>query len=369
MSTVTFFAPTLLRDIPQIASAQVQINEQLNWGAYAINATTAWSESTGSGVKIAVLDSGVGPINDVKVKEGYNCVNGNTDTTDQLGHGTMITSIIAATHSNSLGIWGIAPNAEIYPVKVMDDSGHIELKWAIAGVRWAINNHMQIISISWYISDNSNNDLKRVLDEAYYDNGILIVAAAGNNGKETLRVECPAAYDTTIAVAAVKQNLQRLETSAVGQEIELAAPGENIFAISPSNTIWSGSGTSFAVPYITGTAALIWEKNNTLTNKQVRDILCQTATDKSTPGRDTIYGYGIVNATAAIQMITGSNNNTPNNNTPNSFTDPPDPPTLNMNSYIINIIISIVIISVVSITIFSVTRYNKNKNAHIRDIK
>jgi subtilisin family serine protease len=133
MSTITFLAPTILGDMQQTVLAQVQMPDPtLNWGAYMINAPTAWLESTGSGVKIAVLDSGIGPINDVKVKEGYNCVDDNTDTTDRHGHGTMVASILAATHHNSLGIWGIAPDAEIYPVKVVDDKGNIKLDWAIA---------------------------------------------------------------------------------------------------------------------------------------------------------------------------------------------------------------------------------------------
>jgi subtilisin family serine protease len=378
-----------------MASAQTQMPDPtLNWGAYAINAITAWPESTGSGVKIAILDSGIGPINYVKVKEGYNCVNGNTDTTDRWGHGTMVASILAASHSNSLGIWGIAPDVEIYPVKVMDDTGAVNVDWAIAGVRWAIEKPVQIISISWYVSDNRFGELERILNEAYYDHGILIVAAAGNNG--AYGVECPARYDSTIAVAAVTQNLQKLLMSAIGPAVELAAPGENITGILPGNVLGSGTGTSFAVPYVTGTAALIWEKNSSLTNKQVRDILCTTATNKNTPDRDTLYGYGVINATAAIQVATGNlinkpnptNNPTPNptnnnnnNNNPNptnnnptnspnpngNVTDHPSSPPSNTNSYITSAIISIVVISVVTIIIFSVTYYVKkykfvNKN-------
>ena len=387
-----FLVPMSLK-IRQTASAQDQMpNSTLNWGAYAINAITAWSESTGSGVKIAVLDSGIGPINDVKVKEGYNCVNDNTDTTDRWGHGTMVASILAATHSSSLGIWGIAPDVEIYPVKVMDDTGTVKVDWAIAGVRWAIEKQVQIISISWYVPDNRFGDLQRILNEAYYDKGILIVAAAGNNGANG--VECPARYDSTIAVAAITQNSQKLGMSAIGPEIELAAPGENIAGILPNNIIGSGNGTSFAVPYVTGTAALIWEKNSTLTNKQVRDILQTTATNKNTPDRDTLYGYGVINATAAIQTISGNlinnpsptstpnpnptnaNNNpnptnTPNptTNTPNpttnmpsgNVTDPQNSPTSNTDPYITNVIISIVVISIVIIIIFSVTYYTKKK--------
>ena len=311
-TTTTTMTTTMLNSMYHAVSAQVQLlpNSTLNWGAYIINATAVWPESTGAGVKIAVLDSGVSPISGVKINEGYNYVNDNTNTTDSRGHGTMIASIIAAPHSTQNGVWGIAPDVEIYPVKVIDDTGAVKLEWAIKGVEWAIANHMQIISISWCVADNSNKELKQILDKAYYEEGILIVAAAGNNGY-TSGVECPAIYDPAIAVAAVNQNAQRTSFSAIGQKNELAAPGENVYGISPNNTLLRGNGTSFAVPYVVGTAALIWEKNRALTNNQVRDILCNTATDKSTPGRDTLYGYGIINATKAIQTVSNSNPPTP----------------------------------------------------------
>jgi len=409
MSMTTFLVPTrMLSDIQQTVSAQVQLpppDSTINWGAYMINATTAWPESTGVGVKIAVLDSGIGPISGVKIKEGYNCVDDNTDTTDRYSHGTRIASIIAASHSAQNIVWGIAPDAEIYPVKVIDDSGVVELEWAIKGVKWAIANHMQIISISWYVTDNRNNDLKQILDEAYYNHSILIVAAAGNNGREGSNVLCPAVYESVIAVAAVNQTGYRTATSAIGQKIELAAPGENIGTIAPNDVPIRGNGTSFAVPYVVGTAALIWEKNHTLTNYQVRDILCNTATDRSTPGRDTLYGYGIINATKAIQTV--SNNNSPppppttpepetketqsqtqskttttkqkqtvdpqespttepnlNNNNTNDVISPSDPSFIsNTNANIINVIIGVSVSSIITSIIFSIIRFNKIKKA------
>jgi subtilisin family serine protease len=200
------------------------------------------------------------------------------------------------------------------------------------------------------------------------------VAAAGNNGKQEIRVECPAIYDSPIAVAAVKQNSDRLETSAMGRANELSAPGENVFGISPNKTIVYGNGTSFAVPYVVGTAALIWEKNRTLTNAQLRDVICHTATDKGTPGRNTLYGWGIVNATAAIQAVSDNINTTNPTNPPNpttnptnppnpteSGTNPPNQPTPNTNSYITIAIIGISGILITTTVIFSVTRYYKNK--------
>jgi subtilisin family serine protease len=304
-------------------STQSQMEDQVNWAVKQINAVAAWTQSTGAGVKIAVLDTGIGPISDVKVYGGYNFVDNNQDTTDHNGHGTMIASIIAATHTNSLtGLKGVAPNAQIYAVKVIDDHGKINLEHAISGVQWAIDNNMQIISISWCVNDK-NNALKQVL-EAAYSKGILIIAAAGNVGEIQAGVGCPADYSSTIAVSAIKEDTRQLEQACSGIEIELTAPGGNIYAIAPDNKTHQGSGTSYAAAYVTGTAALIWAKNPSLTNVQVRNILGQTATDlqpNDGSKRDIYFGYGLINATAAIQATpnnphTNITNSTNNNNTP-----------------------------------------------------
>jgi len=274
-----------------------------NWALNQINAPAAWSESTGKGVKIAILDSGVGPIDDVKVYGGYNFVDDNEDTTDRYGHGTMVASIIGATHTNSkTGLKGVAPDAEIYAVKIIDDQGNMNLDRAIAGVRWAIDNDMQIISMSWCINDR-NYALRQILAEAY-TKGILLVAAAGNTGQIANGVGCPADYDVTIAVSAVKENKFKYELSCTGSQIELTGPGENVGVIWRDNNLYTSTGTSFAAPYIAGTAALVWAKNPALTNTEVRDILCRTATDLQPYDgldRDIFFGYGLVNAAAAVK--------------------------------------------------------------------
>ena len=274
-----------------------------NWALNQINAPTAWSESTGTGIKIAILDSGVGPIDDVKVSGGYNFVDYNEDTTDRYGHGTMVASIIAATHTNSkTGLKGVAPDAEIYAVKIIDDQGNMNLDRAIKGVQWAIDNDIQIISISWCIDDR-NHALKQILDLAY-SKDILLIAAAGNYGEIRTGVGCPADYDATIAVSAVKENKLRLEQACAGSQIELTGPGENVRVIWRDNKLYTCTGTSFATAYVTGTFALVWAKNSTLTNTEVRAILCQTATDLQPADgvdRDIYFGYGLVNAAVAVQ--------------------------------------------------------------------
>jgi subtilisin family serine protease len=411
----SFFVPASLRGIHVVSAEEVQTVfwDNINWAVRQINATmSVWSESTGSSVKVAVLDTGVSSIDDVKVYGGYNFVDDNMDVTDRYGHGTMIASMIAATHSNSSsGLLGVAPDVEIYAVKILDDKGGITLEHAIAGVQWAIDNDMQIISMSWCINDK-NNALKQILDVAY-SKGILLVAAAGNTGDVAFGVGCPANYESTIAVSAIKEDTRKFEQACTGPEIELTGPGDDVWGIGPDNRVCRNTGTSFAVAYVTGTAALVWAKNTTLTNTQVRNILCQTATDMQLNDgldRDIFFGYGLVNATAAIQAATPNSNQqqpqtppteqpqtqnppttqtqstkqqqpqqqtppppvetitdpdkkTSTNSNNNDFTNPPDTNIIpNTNNHITNAIIGIVGISITIGIIFSInTLHQKQK--------
>lgn len=303
-----------LKDNPKIA--YIEENSKLKTCAYTtrwatdhINATHAWSQSTGQGVKIAVLDTGVGPVNDITVYGGYNFIDNNSNYTDNVGHGTMVAGIIAASHSSPLGVAGVAPSAEIYSVKILDNSFDGEVSYAISGVQWAVNNGMQIISMSWTINDE-NYALGQAL-QAAYNQGILLVAAAGNAGNQQTGVGCPASYAPVIAVSAIDQNNVRLGDSGDGPEIELAAPGESIYSVGRDNSLWVGSGTSYAAAFVSGTAALVWARNPSLTNVQVRQILDETAVDLQPADgleRDIFYGYGLVNASAAVSATPKNSN-------------------------------------------------------------
>lgn len=303
-----------LKDNPKIA--YIEENSKLKTCAYTtrwatdhINATHAWSQSTGQGVKIAVLDTGVGPVNDITVYGGYNFIDNNSNYADNVGHGTMVAGIIAASHSSPLGVAGVAPSAEIYSVKILDNSFDGEVSYAISGVQWAVNNGMQIISMSWTINDE-NYALGQAL-QAAYDQGILLVAAAGNAGNQQTGVGCPASYAPVIAVSAIDQNNVRLGDSGDGPEIELAAPGESIYSVGRDNSLWVGSGTSYAAAFVSGTAALVWARNPSLTNVQVRQILDETAVDLQPADgleRDIFYGYGLVNASAAVSATPKNSN-------------------------------------------------------------
>lgn len=284
---------------PEIAyidwNGKIEVSGQTTyWGIDRINAPQAWSQSTGDGVKIAILDTGVGPHQNLKVYGGYNFVNNSTDWNDGHGHGTMVAGIIAAS-STSTSLSGVAPNAQIYSVKILDNNGEGTVSRAIQGIEWAVSNNMQIISMSWSI--NAAPALHEAIQQAY-NSGILLVAAAGNTYH--MEVTCPAYYAEVIAVSATNKDNILTEFSSVGKEIELAAPGELIYSTYLNNGFGVGNGTSMAAAFVTGTAALVWAKNPELTNVEVRSILQNTALDLDEAGRDIYYGYGLVDAYAAL---------------------------------------------------------------------
>ena len=279
----------------------IQTNDKLEvsgqilpWGVDRVGAPQVWAQSTGEGVKVAILDTGVGPHDDLTVYGGWNFVSNNDDIRDDEGHGTMMAGIIAAA-SNDIDVVGVAPNAQIYSVKILNNKGSGTVSQAVSGVQWAIDNGMQIISMSWTLNDK-NYALRNALQVAY-SRGILLVAASGNDGTS---VESPAFYTEVIAVSAIDQNNVLSSFSCVGPKNELTAPGEMIYSTYLNNGLGVGNGTSMAAAFVSGAAALIWAKNPSLTNIQVRHVLDDTAVDLYTSGRDIYYGFGLVNASAAV---------------------------------------------------------------------
>ncbi|KWX69528.1 hypothetical protein AMQ84_31650 [Paenibacillus riograndensis] len=274
------------------------VTETVPYGIQNIHAIEAQQEGyTGKGVKIAVLDSGYSLHSDVKVKSGYSFITNSENYDDDFGHGTHVAGIIAAS-MNGEGVVGVAPMADIYAIKVLDQGGRGSYFTLIEGIDWAIKHKMDIINIS-FGGENPSQILEEKLQEAY-DAGILIVAAAGNDGymgDDTILY--PARYSTAIAVGAIDSGNKRAFFSAKGPDLDLVAPGVKVLSTLPSNQYGMKSGTSMAAPHVTGVAALILEKNKKLSPGEVADILESTAKPL---GVVPEYGHGIVQAKEAVDQ-------------------------------------------------------------------
>jgi len=211
--------------------------EVLPWGVDRIDAELAWATSTGASVSVAIIDTGIdkdhpdladnikGGVNFVKIRGKIIADQWDDDN----GHGTHCAGIVAAV-DNDIGVIGVAPQAWLYGVKVLDRRGSGYVSDIILGIEWSIENEMQVISMSL----GTSSDVQSLHDavDAAYTAGIVVVAAAGNSGDTDPDndVIYPARYASVIAVAATDNTDTRASWSSDGPEVELAAPGVDIFS-------------------------------------------------------------------------------------------------------------------------------------------
>lgn len=284
----------------------VEVNSQVtSYSHEKINLNSKYPTNLkGKGIKIAVIDTGVAQHPDLVIKSGTctldksKCSNSYTDDN---GHGTHVAGIIAA-QDNSIGVIGVAPEAEIYAIKSLDSKGEGTTSSILAGIDWAITQNVDIINLSLSTSFEDVG-MKEIIDKAY-QKGILVIAAAGNEGTSdgsADSVQYPARFENVIAVSAVDVNNQRLKTSSTGNDVEIAAPGELILSTIPNGYKYM-SGTSMAAPHVTGLAALYMEKFPTLSNVEIRKLLQQNAEDLGEVGRDPLYGYGLAQVDTLNEM-------------------------------------------------------------------
>ena len=269
--------------------------QQTPWGVTRIDALA--SGSTGTDVRIAVIDSGIGPNADVLVAGGYDFVNNDAEPLDDNGHGTHVAGTIAALN-NSIGVIGGAPDALIYAVKVLNRRGSGSYSDIIAGIEWCIANDMQVINMS--LGGESDSQLFHDAIAAANDAGILVVVAAGNDATSGNNVQYPAAYDEVLAVAATDVNNEIGYFSSHGYWVDIAAPGVSVLSTIPNDGLDSFNGTSMAAPHVAAAAALVLANDPTLTNTDLRARLLATATDLGSAGWDEFFGQGLVDANAAV---------------------------------------------------------------------
>ncbi len=246
----------------------------------------------GDDVLVAVMDTGI-DYNHPDLKDrmwdgiGYDFVNDNDHPMDNDGHGTHVAGIAAS----------VAPNARLMALKVMEEEGGRWVEVAQA-IMFARENDADIITMSFGGEQSPMSMVIQIQMDFAYQQGVLMVAAAGNDNTD--KEQYPAANDNVIAVSALNNNRDKTSYSNYGDWIELSAPGGDsaarVFSTVPGESYGYKSGTSMACPFVTGAAAIMIGANPGMTNVQVRDALREQALDLGEPGRDPIYGYGMVNA-------------------------------------------------------------------------
>ena len=292
------------------------IEQNIPWGVDRIDAEVVHSYNKGTGIKVAIIDSGIDLEHpDLQVYGDVTYVSGTSSGDDDYGHGTHVAGTVAAL-DNDIGVVGVAPEAYLYAVKVLSSSGSGWWSDVISGIEYAVDpnedgdlsDRMDVINMS--LGSRSGSSALQLACNAANDAGIVVVAAAGNSGNSWAygdRVLYPARYDSVIAVAATDSSDERAYFSSTGPDVELAAPGYSIVSTAMGGGYTTKSGTSMASPHVAGLAALviasgIEDTDNGLINDEVRERMQETAIELGDPGRDNEYGYGLINAPAAATL-------------------------------------------------------------------
>lgn len=286
--------------------APVQPPQTLPWGINRIDAELVWGATTGAGVKVAVVDTGIDlthPDLAANIKGGYNAIYPAKSANDDNGHGSHVAGTIAALN-NAIGVVGVGPQIDLYAVKVLDRRGSGYLSDIIEGLDWAIANGIQVVNMSLGTSSNVLSFHEAVIRAKTA--GITLVAASGNSYGGL--VGYPAAYPEVIAVSATDSADALASFSSVGPEVDLSAPGKSIYSTYKGSNYATLSGTSMASPHVAGAAAMLLTQtakcdtnlDSVCSPDEVQARLEATATDLGAPGKDSLFGSGLVNVYAAV---------------------------------------------------------------------
>jgi serine protease len=309
--------PADTRDVSGTRPNDPRYSEQ--WNFQMIGAEGAWKRTTGKGVIVAVIDTGVaagptkkGPIcrdfGGTRFAPGYDFINRDSDAYDDNGHGTHVAGTIAEATNNNEGVAGLAYDATIMPVKVLSGRGSGTSAGVADGIRWAADHGANVINMS--LGSSSPSEAIHNACKYARRKGVVIVCAAGNGFGEP--VGYPAAYPECIAVSSVGQSGDLAFYSSYGKEVALAAPGGDMQngteggilqntilpdkrAVGGTDDYYFFQGTSMASPHVAAAAALL-EAQGVTDPARVRDLLTKTATAKDDPKK---YGAGILNVDAA----------------------------------------------------------------------
>ncbi|WP_328460510.1 S8 family peptidase [Actinoplanes sp. NBC_00393] len=275
------------------------------WDLDTMRVPEAWQRSTGAGVTVAVVDSGVDDTHpDLigQVLPGYNAI---TDapggTTDENGHGTHVAGTIAALTGNGTGVASVAPDARILPVKVLGADNRGWTSDFAEGVVWAADHGAQVINMSLG-STTQTGAVSTAIDYARSRN-VVVVASAGNSRAQGSPTNYPAADAGVIGVAATDSADIVASYSNAGNYVDVAAPGSGILSTVPQGGYAYYNGTSMAAPHVSAVAALLVASRPGITPDQVESALTSSAVDRGAPGKDVDYGYGRVDAAGALEAV------------------------------------------------------------------
>jgi thermitase len=278
-------------------------NASAAWHLDVTNAFSAYETAKGAGINIAILDTGVQPDHPDLIGKllpgGYNFYNGNSNWSDACGHGTAVAGVAAATTNNGIGVSGAAWDSNILPLKVTDPNCYATSSALGKAILYAADNGARVANISFQIYNG-----QFLTDAAKYlhERGGVVVASAGNTGSLANYADNP--YIISVGATNGLDNIEYYST--YGPYVDFAAPGSSIPTTYLGSKYASFGGTSAAAPVVSGIVALMLSANPSTTPAQVYDNLKMAAIDLGAEGRDYYYGWGRIDANAAVKYSKGT---------------------------------------------------------------
>jgi type VII secretion-associated serine protease mycosin len=320
LSAVGLSAPAALADDGQCTFPSKKYAGR-PWALQRVNLDALWAVSTGKGVDVAVIDTGV-DIKNPQLTKAVDATNGMNNLPaknlkgeriergsskgidDSVGHGTRVAGIIAARPAKGTAFVGLAPDAKIIPIKQNNAEGDGTAATLASAIRYAVRAGAEVINISQDTAKalKPDSDLAQAVGEALAQK-VVVVASAGNDGLGgKVQITYPASYKGVLAVAASDRNNERASFSQSGDFVGVAAPGVDMISTVPLGGHCSDNGTSFSAPYVAGVAALLKSKYPDWTAQQVVAQIEQTA-ERSIPGHDRLVGWGVVDPVKALTNV------------------------------------------------------------------
>lgn len=294
------------------------------WNLKLINMPKAWEKSRGKGVVVAVLDTGIAyedyedfkrvpDLDGAKFAKGFDFVNNDSHPNDDHGHGTHVAGTIAQVTNNGEGVAGVAFEATLMPVKVLDHFGSGTSAAIADAIRWAADNGAKVINMS--LGGGGRSAVMENAVKYARAKGVVVVAAAGNGGRAV--VEFPAAYPGSVAVSAVGPTGKLAPYSSYGKELDIAGPGgdksqgpeagvlqNTIDPKDPSQSVYASyQGTSMATPHVAGVAALLYAAGAKNPDQVEAALFKSAKAAEDQTGWTEQFGHGIVDAEAALTAL------------------------------------------------------------------